>query len=116
MNIFHRPWGGFENLKTGKNWHIKIISVYKNKRLSLQSHKLRDELWIALEGSGVAEVEDLKTKKMIKHILSPMIKVFIPRTAKHRLSGISGLKIAEISFGKFDENDITRYEDDFGRI
>ena len=116
MNIFHRPWGGFENLKTGKNWHIKIIDVLKGKRLSLQSHKLRDELWIALDGNGIAEVEDLKTKKMIKHILSPMIKVFIPRTAKHRLSGISGLKIAEISFGKFDENDITRYEDDFGRI
>jgi len=53
---------------------------------------------------------------MIKQTLSPMIKVFIPRTAKHRLSGISKLKIAEISFGKFDENDITRYEDDFGRI
>jgi len=82
----------------------------------LQSHKLRDELWIALEGSGVAEVEDLKTKKVVKHTLSPMIKVFIPRKAKHRLSGISGLKIAEISFGRFDENDIRRYEDDFGRI
>lgn len=69
MNIFHRPWGSFENLKTGKNWHIKTIT-----------------------------------------------KVFIPKTAKHRLSGVSKLKIVEISFGKFDENDIERYEDDFGRI
>jgi len=116
MNIFHRPWGSFENLKTDKNWHIKIIDVSKGKRLSLQSHKLRDELWIILEGNGIAEVEDLKTKKIIKYILSPMIKVFISRTAKHRLSGVSRLKVAEISLGRFDENDIKRYEDDFGRI
>ena len=116
MNIFHRPWGSFEDLKTDKNWHLKIINVFKGKRLSLQSHKLRDELWVTLKGKGVAEVEDLKTKKMIKHILSPMVKVLIPRKAKHRLSGASELKVAEIRFGKFNENDIERYEDDFGRI
>lgn len=116
MKIFSRPWGGFENLKTGKNWHIKTIDVLKGKRLSLQSHKSRDELWIALEGNGIAEVENLETKKIIKHILSPLTKVFIPKTAKHRLSGVSKLKIVEISFGRFDENDIRRYEDDFGRI
>ena len=116
MNIFHRPWGSFENLRTDKNWHIKIINVSKGKRLSLQSHRLRGELWVTLKGKGVAEVEDLKTKKMIKHILSPMVKIFIPRNARHRLSGVSELKVAEISFGKFNENDITHYEDDFGRI
>ena len=116
MNIFHRPWGSFENLKTGKNWHIKTIDVLKGKRLSLQSHKSRDELWVTLEGGGIAEVENLETKKIIKHILSPSTMIFIPRMAKHRLSGISKLKIVEISLGKFDENDIMRYEDDFGRI
>ena len=116
MNIFHRPWGSFENLRTDKNWHIKIIDVLKGKRLSLQSHKLRDELWVILEGDGVAEVEDLETKQIIKHILSSSTKVFIPRMAKHRLFGVTELKIVEISLGKFDENDITRYEDDFGRI
>ena len=96
--------------------HIKIIDVLKGKRLSLQSHKLRDELWIALEGNGVAEIEDLKTGRIIKHILFPSVKVFIPKMAKHRLSGISNLKLVEVSFDRFKENDIIRYEDDFGRI
>ena len=113
---FIKPWGSFENLKTGKNLHIKIIDVLKGKRLSLQSHKLRDELWIALEGNGVAEIEDLKTGRIIKHILFPSVKVFIPKMAKHRLSGISNLKLVEVSFDRFKENDIIRYEDDFGRI
>lgn len=116
MKIFSRPWGGFENLKTGKNWHIKIIDVLKGKRLSLQSHKLRDELWTVLEGQGEALVENLESRKIFSHKLKTGDKVFIPKGAKHRLVAISTLKIAEISFGKFDENDITRYEDDFGRI
>ena len=116
MNIFHRPWGSYENLKTDKNWHIKIIDVLKGKRLSLQSHKLRDELWVVLKGQGVALIEDLQSQKIINHKLKVGDKIFIPRGAKHRLSAVSALKIAEISFGKFDENDIIRYEDDFGRI
>lgn len=33
----------------------------------------------------------------------------------HRLSSSSGGTIAEISYGNFDERDIIRIEDDFGR-
>ena len=116
MNIFHRRCSSFENVRTDKNWYIKTIDVSKCKIVSLQSHKLRAELLFILEGDGVAEVEDLETKQIIKHILSSSTKVFIPRMAKHRLFGVTELKIVEISLGKFDENDITRYEDDFGRI
>ena len=116
MNIYHRPWGSFGNLKTGKNWHIKIIDVLKGKRLSLQSHKLRDELWIVLEGQGAALVENMESRKIFSNKLKVGDKIFIPRGAKHRLVAITVLKVAEISFGKFNENDIRRYEDDFGRI
>lgn len=115
-NFIQKPWGGFENLKTGKNWHIKTIDVLKGKRLSLQSHKLRDELWIVLEGQGAAFVEDVESRKISNHKLKAGDKVFIPKGAKHRLAAASVLKVVEISFGKFDEDDITRYEDDFGRI
>lgn len=115
-DVIYKPWGSFENLKTDKNWHIKIIDVLKGKRLSLQSHKLRDELWITLNGQGEAFVENLESRKIFSHKLKVGDKIFIPRRAKHRLATISALKIVEISFGKFDENDIERYEDDFGRV
>lgn len=43
-------------------------------------------------------------------------EVRIPPGTKHRLIGgaIVG-QVLEISFGEFDEEDIVRYEDDYGR-
>ena len=43
---------------------------------------------------------------------------FIPRRTPHRLSAIGEepVRILEISFGEFDEEDIVRLEDLYGRI
>ena len=41
---------------------------------------------------------------------------FSPRHGKHRvIGGIDGLAFLEITFGDFDENDIKRLEDRYGR-
>ena len=43
-------------------------------------------------------------------------KFFMPRFTKNRIETSDGpVKILEISFGKFDESDITRLEDEYGR-
>ena len=44
-------------------------------------------------------------------------KIFIPRGTVHRLSaaGEREVRILEISFGEFDEEDIVRLEDVYGR-
>ena len=52
-------------------------------------------------------IEEMKKGK-IYHVL---------KKRKHRLMTMKkGGSIIEISFGKFNENDIIRYEDDYGRI
>jgi mannose-6-phosphate isomerase len=45
-------------------------------------------------------------------------KVFIPRMEEHRLSSASDepVRILEISFGQFDEDDIVSVEDAYGRV
>lgn len=73
-------------------------------------------MWITLSGQGEAFIENLENQKIYNHKLKEGDKVFIPKGTKHRLAAVSDLKIVEISFGKFDENDVIRYEDDFGRI
>jgi mannose-1-phosphate guanylyltransferase/mannose-6-phosphate isomerase len=45
-------------------------------------------------------------------------KLFIPRETVHRLSSVGEerLRILEISFGEFEEDDIVRLEDIYGRV
>ena len=106
-----RPWGNFKIIHQEPRITIKIISVKPNQRLSLQSHQERDEMWLLLTGQGIYQLDEIQ-QSLIKGISE-----MIPRNFKHRLiAGKEGCRVLEISFGKFDENDIIRYEDDYGRV
>jgi HAD superfamily hydrolase (TIGR01484 family) len=105
-----RPWGSFEQFIHNEPSTVKIIEVEPNKRLSLQSHQYREEMWIALDDGIITEIGENKK------ILKKGEKVFIPKNTKHRLASENNkVRVLEISLGDFDENDIERYEDDFGR-
>lgn len=107
----NRPWGYFKKFCENESVTVKIIVVQPNETLSLQSHNKRMEFWRVISGDGVAEIDGQK------HLLKIDDELIIPTKTKHRLmSGDSELKIIEIAFGKFDENDIERYEDKYGRI
>ena len=104
-----RPWGEFLEFTRNSTTSVKIITVKANEALSLQTHQQRDEFWYVLSGTGVAQ----KDTDVIQIKAGDTIS--IPRTTPHRLSGISELKVLEISTGKFDDNDIIRLEDKYGR-
>lgn len=106
-----RPWGKFRKFTDNSVSTVKIIYVNPLKRLSLQSHNKRQEFWKVISGSGVfdvrGEAHDVKTGD----------EIVVQRGDKHRIiGGEDGMSVLEISTGEFDENDIVRYEDDFGRI
>lgn len=109
----HRPWGFYEILADKINHKVKRITVYSNKRLSLQRHKYRDEHWYIIYGNGVVTNDDDKIN------VSSGISVDIKRGAAHRIEnkGAEDLIFIEIQTGEyFGEDDIERLEDDFGRI
>lgn len=106
-----RPWGSFDRLVHNKSCTVKIITVAPNARLSLQFHRFRDEWWRILEGEGVVEIGRERSNA------DRGCEFRIPRGINHRISaGSCGMTVLEISFGDFDENDITRVEDDHGRV
>ena len=106
-----RPWGDFRQYVLNSECTVKILTVKDGEGLSLQSHKNRDELWVALNEFVEVELDD-KTLNP-----KPYEEIFIPHGSKHRARGKGGdAKIMEISFGHFDEKDETRYEDKYGRI
>ena len=106
-----RPWGRFEKFHENKPCTVKLIYVNANSRLSLQYHKKRSEFWKVIKGTAVVEID----KKTI--VLREGETITIPRQAKHRVLALkSDCIILEIAYGRFDENDIVRIEDDYQRV
>lgn len=105
-----RPWGNFERFTFNEPCTVKLVSVNEGEAISLQTHENRDEFWRVLTGSGTIIVgEETRPAK-------PGDSFFTPRGAKHRIEGGSGgLTILEIAFGDFNEQDIKRLEDKYGR-
>ena len=105
-----RPWGNFERFTLNEPSTVKIISVSPNQELSLQQHEHRDEEWRILQGSGTITIGE------VKKLVSQGEDFFVGRGEKHRIAaGPTGLQFLEIAFGAFDENDIKRFEDRYGR-
>jgi mannose-6-phosphate isomerase len=107
--VVNKPWGDFVQFTKNEISTVKILTIQANQKLSLQNHIHREELWVALDDGVIAEGNGEK------RTLSKGEKIFIPKLAKHRLSSKSKVRVLEISFGHFDEEDIIRYQDDYGR-
>tara|TARA_Y100000034_G_C6852289_1_gene386774 strand:- start:1086 stop:1427 length:342 start_codon:yes stop_codon:yes gene_type:complete len=105
-----RPWGNFEQFTFNEISTIKILNVKPNSRLSYQFHHKRDEFWRVIDGNGFIVLNDKEIS------VKKGNEFFIPKETKHRIfTKDNSLSIMEISYGEFDENDIVRLEDDYGR-
>lgn len=106
-----RPWGYFRRFTQNTPSTIKIITIKSGEEISLQSHSQRSEFWKVISGSGTCEVNGEKCDFKIGD------EKLIPLESHHRLiAGIDGIEILEIAVGEFNENDIVRYEDKYGRV
>ena len=112
MNTTLRPWGSYTILEDTNVFKLKRIEVEPGQRLSLQSHKKRDEIWTIVAGAGVVELDGTDVA------VSYGSTVSITREQKHRVrnDGSELLVFIEVQTGDyFGEDDIIRYEDDYGR-
>jgi len=108
----YRPWGTYTILEDSKGYKIKRIEVKPYKRLSLQSHKFRNEHWIVVEGVATITLND----KVF--ILNQNESTYIKAGDKHRLANDTDklLVIIEAQVGSYTgEDDIERFDDDFSR-
>lgn len=105
-----RPWGHFERFTLNQESTVKIIHIKASSGLSLQVHACRSEYWQVLDGDAVATLDGDSI------MLKKGDSMFVPSGSVHRLvGGKSGARILEIAFGDFDEDDITRLQDDWDR-
>ncbi|OGP88855.1 MAG: mannose-1-phosphate guanylyltransferase/mannose-6-phosphate isomerase [Deltaproteobacteria bacterium RBG_16_48_10] len=107
-----RPWGSYTVLEKGERYKIKRIVLNPRARLSLQRHSRRSEHWVVV--AGVAKV----TRENEVYLVHTNESTFIPINTKHRLENPEKgpLQIIEVQNGEYvEEDDIERFEDDYGR-
>jgi len=106
-----RPWGSFKQFANNEDCTVSLMTVLPAQRLSLQSHTGRAELWIVIDDGAIVQVGDVITEYKAGD------EVWIPANEKHRLSckGDKPVRVLEVAFGNWQQDDITRYEDDYKR-
>ena len=107
----NKPWGKYIVLHRASNYKIKRLVIRPGQTISLQSHKLRSEHWIIVNGTATIQ---------LGIFIEPVTEgesVFVKAGEKHRItnSGEGQLVIIEVQLGAVDEGDIERFEDIYGR-
>jgi mannose-1-phosphate guanylyltransferase/mannose-6-phosphate isomerase len=108
----HRPWGWYDSIDHGPRFQVKRILVKPKASLSLQMHHHRAEHWIVVSGTAEVTVGD----KVV--MLTENQSTYIPLGTVHRLvnPGTIPLEIIEVQSGSYlGEDDIVRYQDNYGR-
>lgn len=106
-----RPWGQFERFTLNEISTVKIITVKPKQKLSVQYHNKRREFWRFLDNRAKVTLG----KKIFR--VKKGDEVVVPKKTVHSVEALSKpVSFLEIAFGKFDEKDIVRLEDKYGRI
>ncbi len=109
----YRPWGSYTILAEGEGYKVKRITIKPGAKLSLQMHYHRSEHWTVISGTGKLTLDD----KVV--IFKENESTYIPIAVKHRLEnpGQIPLSIIEVQNGRYlGEDDIVRFDDEYGRI
>ena len=108
-----RFWGRFVSIEKGDGYQVKRLTLDVGKRISLQRHLHRSEHWVVVSGVARVTLDDDEI------ILKKNESVYVPLGAVHRLEncGRIPLEIIEVQNGEYlGEDDIERFDDDFGRV
>ncbi|MBQ0725062.1 MAG: mannose-1-phosphate guanylyltransferase/mannose-6-phosphate isomerase [Cycloclasticus sp.] len=108
----HRPWGKYDSIDTGKRYQVKRITVNPGAKLSVQMHHHRAEHWIVVSGTAKVTIDGHE------QLLSENQSTYVPIGSIHSLEnpGKVVVELIEVQSGSYlGEDDITRYEDLYGR-
>ena len=109
----YRPWGWYDTIEMGEHFQVKRLYVKPSAKLSLQMHQKRAEHWVVVSGTATV------TNGEETFNLNKGESTYIPVGVTHSLENETNLplEIIEVQSGTYlGEDDITRFEDIYGRI
>jgi mannose-6-phosphate isomerase len=108
-----RPWGRFRQYAHDEPVTVSLMHVLPGQRLSLQAHRGRAELWIVLDEGALVTVGERTWRPQ------PNEELWIGVAERHRLAhgGTHDrpIRVLEVAFGTWRQDDIERFDDDYAR-
>jgi len=109
--LVNKPWGNFLCYTKNELTTVKILTISPNQELSLQYHSHRSEFFRIIKGNPTVIIGDKSIEAKANDEFD------IPRGVQHQIiANDNEVQVLEISFGDFDEEDIVRIKDKYGRI
>ena len=108
----YRPWGSYTILEQGPRYKIKRVVVNPGEKLSLQKHAHRSEHWVVVKGTAKVSIGDEQI------FIHENESAYVPQLTLHRLENADKIpvEIIEVQNGDYvEEDDIERFDDDYGR-
>ncbi|MFS1524568.1 mannose-1-phosphate guanylyltransferase/mannose-6-phosphate isomerase [Microbulbifer sp. 2304DJ12-6] len=108
----YRPWGYYDCIDAGPRFQVKRIVVKPGQQLSRQMHHHRAEHWVVVRGTARV------TRGEEKLLITENQSTYISLGVVHRLEnpGTIPLELIEVQSGSYlGEDDIVRFDDDYGR-
>jgi mannose-6-phosphate isomerase-like protein (cupin superfamily) len=112
-----KPWGSVISWSAIQSIGGKIIKINKGERTSLKYNSIKDEVLFVISGSVIVSTWSIRKNPdqspELRSPLSPGDTFNIQSEIPFRLTALEDSYIVEISNGK--NNQIVRFEDDYGR-
>jgi mannose-1-phosphate guanylyltransferase/mannose-6-phosphate isomerase len=108
----YRPWGSYTILEQGPRYKIKRVVVNPGEKISLQKHSHRSEHWVVVKGAAKVTIGGEEI------FIHENESAYVPKSTLHRLenAGKIPVEIVEVQNGEYmEEDDIERFDDDYGR-
>jgi mannose-1-phosphate guanylyltransferase/mannose-6-phosphate isomerase len=108
----YRPWGSYDSLENEDGWQVKRLVVRPGAVLSLQMHNHRAEHWVVVKGTARITLNEDEFDLGVNE------STYVPIGATHRIANVTTepVHIIEVQCGDYlGEDDIVRFEDDYGR-
>lgn len=108
----YRPWGSYQCIDAGSRFQVKQIIVKPGAKLSVQMHHHRAEHWVVVQGTARVHRDGES------FLVTENQSTYIPLGVTHSLEnpGKVPLRLIEVQSGAYlGEDDIVRFEDQYGR-
>jgi mannose-6-phosphate isomerase-like protein (cupin superfamily) len=109
--IVDKPWGKVATHALNQPASVRVITVEPGQETSVHYHRMRDEMWVVLDGGLTIEIGN----RIVEAQPGEEFMVAAEETHRIRCTGSSHGRVLEIAYGYTTEDDSQRLEDAYGR-